>query len=38
MARRLRKDVAWTEFALKVDDLTCSLCARRMHVKKTRRR
>jgi hypothetical protein len=38
MARRLPKDVAWTEVVLEVDDSSCSLCARRMHVKKTRRR
>jgi hypothetical protein len=38
MARRLPKDVAWTEVVLEVSDLSCSLCARQMHVKKTRRR
>jgi hypothetical protein len=38
MARQLRRDVAWTEVVLAVDDFACSLCARRMHVKKVRRR
>lgn len=38
MARRLPKDVAWTEVRLGVDDSSCPLCGRRMHVKKTRRR
>jgi hypothetical protein len=38
MARRLPKDVSWPEIVLEVVDATCSLCARRMHVKKTRRR
>jgi hypothetical protein len=36
MARQLRRDVAWTEVVLEVDDFSCSLCGRRMHVKKTR--
>lgn len=38
MARRLSQDAAWTEVVVEVDDLSCSLCARRMHVKKIRRR
>ncbi len=38
MARRLRKDAAWTEVVLEVEDVLCSLCGERMHVKKNRRR
>ena len=38
MARRLPKDLAWTNVVLEIDDPVCSACARRMHVKKIRRR
>ncbi len=38
MARRLPKDLEWTSIVLEVDDLSCSACGRRMHVKKHRRR
>jgi len=38
MARRLPKDVAWREIVLEHDDPSCSLCGRRMHVKRHRRR
>jgi len=38
MARRLPKDLAWTNVVLEVDDPSCSVCGGRMHVKKHRRR
>jgi hypothetical protein len=38
MARRLPKDLAWTDVVLERDDASCSECGRRMHVKKLRRR
>jgi hypothetical protein len=38
MARRLPKDLAWTNVVLDIDDPSCSECGRRMHVKKLRRR
>jgi hypothetical protein len=38
MARRLPKDLAWTNVVLAIDDPSCSECGRRMHVKKLRRR
>src|SRR5271168_1612514 len=38
MARRLPKDSAWTNVVLEIDAPSCSVCGRRMHVKKLRRR
>jgi hypothetical protein len=38
MARWLPKDVAWMEVVLEHDNLWCSVCGRRMHVKRHRRR
>ena len=38
MARHLPKDVAWTEIVLEHDDPSCSVCGRRMHVKRHRHR
>jgi hypothetical protein len=38
MARRLPKDVAWVEIALKHEERWCSACGGRMHVKRHRRR
>ena len=38
MARRLPKDLAWTNVVLEIEDPSCSVCGRRMHVKKLRRR
>ena len=38
MARRLPKDLAWTEVVLEHEHPSCSACGRRMHVKKNRRR
>jgi hypothetical protein len=38
MARRLPKDLAWTEVVLEHEHSSCSACGRRMHVKKHRRR
>jgi hypothetical protein len=38
MARRLPKDSAWTKVVLQIDDPSCPVCGRRMHVKKLRRR
>jgi hypothetical protein len=38
MARRLPKDSAWRYVVLEVADPSCSVCGRRMHVKKLRRR
>jgi hypothetical protein len=38
MARRLPKDLAWTNVVLEIDDPACFVCGRRMHVKKHRRR
>jgi len=38
MARRLPKDLAWTNVVLETNDPWCSACGRRMHVKKLRRR
>jgi hypothetical protein len=36
MARRLPKDLAWTNIVLEIDDPSCSACGRRMHVRKHR--
>ena len=38
MARRLPKDVAWSEVVLEHEDPWCSACGRRMHVKRDRQR
>jgi hypothetical protein len=38
MGRRSQTDVAWTEVDLEHNDTSCSVCGRRMHVKKHRRR
>ncbi|MCI0350915.1 MAG: hypothetical protein L0Z53_15930 [Acidobacteriales bacterium] len=38
MARRLPKDVAWTEVLLEHGERLCSICGMRMHVKRRRRR
>ena len=38
MARRLPKEVAWTEVGLEHEDSSCPACGRRMHVKEHRRR
>jgi hypothetical protein len=38
MARRLPKDLAWKNVVLEIDNPSCSVCGRRMHVKKNRRR
>jgi hypothetical protein len=38
MARRLPKDSAWTKVVLEIDDPSCLVCGRRMHVRKLRRR
>ena len=38
MARRLPKDVAWTEVVLEHEERLCSLCGMPMHVKRHRRR
>ena len=38
MARRLPRDVAWTEIVLEHENPSCSACGRRMHVKAHRRR
>src|SRR5579864_5423062 len=38
MARRVPTDLAWTEIVLEREDLSCSACGRRMHVKKHRHR
>jgi hypothetical protein len=38
MARRLPKDLAWTEVVLRHEGLLCSVCGKRMHVKERRRR
>lgn len=38
MARHLPKDAAWREIVLEHDEPSCSVCARRMHVKRHRRR
>jgi hypothetical protein len=38
MARRLPKEVAWTEVVLEHGNPSCSLCGRRMHVKRHRHR
>jgi hypothetical protein len=38
MARRLPKDLAWTEVVLTHREPWCSVCAKRMHVKEHRRR
>ena len=32
MARRLPKDLAWTNVVLNMHDPSCSVCGRRMHV------
>jgi hypothetical protein len=33
MARRLPKDLAWTEVVLEVENPWCGVCGRRMHVR-----
>jgi hypothetical protein len=38
MARRLPKDLVWTEVVLVHEELFCSTCGARMHVKRHRRR
>ena len=38
MARRLPKDLAWTEVVLEHGHSSCSACGRRLHVKQHRRR
>jgi hypothetical protein len=38
MSRRVPTDLAWTETVLEREDVSCSACGRRMHVKKHRRR
>jgi len=38
MARRLPKDLAWTEVVLTHEKSVCSACGKRMHVKERRRR
>jgi hypothetical protein len=38
MARRLSKDLAWTEVVLEVEDRWCGKCGRRLHVCAHRRR
>lgn len=38
MARRLPKDGAWTEVVLAHEEPLCSICGRRLHVKRLRRR
>ena len=38
MARRLPKDLAWTEVVLTHGEPGCSVCGKRMHVKEHRRR
>jgi hypothetical protein len=38
MARRVPTDLAWTEIVLEREDVSCSSCGRRMHVKKHRHR
>lgn len=38
MARRLPKNVTWTNVVLEIVDPSCTVCGRRMHVKKLRRR
>jgi hypothetical protein len=38
MARRLPKDLAWTEVVLRNGEPLCSLCSTRLHVKRHRRR
>jgi hypothetical protein len=38
MARRLPKNLAWTNVVLEMDDPSCSACGGRMHVKKNRSR
>lgn len=38
MARRLPKGLTWTTVVLEIDDPSCCVCGRRMHVKKLRRR
>ncbi len=38
MARRLPRDVAWTEVVLERENSSCPACGRRMHVKRHRRR
>lgn len=38
MARRVPTDLAWTEIVLDRENLTCSACRQRMHVKNHRRR
>jgi hypothetical protein len=38
MARRLPKDLAWTEVVLENEERLCSVCGMRMHVKRHRRR
>ena len=38
MARRLPKDLAWAEVVLEHEETLCSVCGRRMHVKRHRRR
>jgi hypothetical protein len=38
MARRLPKDLAWTEVVLEREERLCSACGGRMHVKRHRRR
>jgi hypothetical protein len=38
MARRLPKDLAWMEVVLEHEEPLCSVCGRRMHVKRHRRR
>jgi hypothetical protein len=38
MARRVPKDLAWTNVFLQIDDPSCPACGGRMHVKKHRRR
>ena len=37
MARRLPKDVDWTEVTLEVEDRWCGKCGRRMHICSFRR-
>jgi hypothetical protein len=38
MARRLPKDLAWTDVVLEVENPWCGMCGRRMHVRSNRHR
>ena len=38
MARRLPKDLAWTDVVLEHENPACAACGRRMHVKRHRQR